>query len=690
MMRARLFGCLLMLACRSSGGARPVCDGVTGMVVTRVAEHPGGGDEVTARLRFQNGIPIAESDLVECLSIDGAQPNGHPTTSIARRPVELAYTLLLVDPGPSRREVDNARGLVEAILKKRPPSEPIAIFRWGAAATQIAPFNTDRRLLLERASAGLVPTDITAPAAEVLGAVAAVLARMGGPATDALRTIVLVSPRAAATAGMAAALDRAQPHLVAWIGGAEQEAPMAALPSGLRFPIGGQTVPALMVSSLSDRLDAYKRHAHYAIGVCGQAERPLQLRFRQGETTSLTLPASLPENRAGLCEPEPIAQGRRGFPARLDLVFTPQQRAVAESAFGDQAGRPPFALGVRVAPEAPLTEATARYRGGAAYGCQRRSYTLELDGESPRFLFRGSAARRFDLVAMCLDRLYLRTFTALQLLAEEGLFPIPFDMIELSIDGVSQGPYLIVEDAADALRAHSSRLSAVVRRLDDPVTDVRWSATTDAEALASYDQILVGSEGMSGRRLESALGDRFDLQAYLTWVALMNLLGSGGYGDQIVFYATETTGPDGSAAAYHLMMGWDEDDLFSACRAGGQAIVDPRGLVSCAQAALDRRIFTDSLLYARYAEVLSSVIERHETERFAGFARGAATRVLSFLERPEARAGLVELRALNPQAITDFEVARRLVEGELSLLVSEFDRNREALSERLDRFRGER
>ena len=613
--------------------------------------------------------------------------------------MDVAYTLLLVDPGAGRRENDTARLLVEAIVKKRPAGEAIAIFRWGAEVTQIAPFNPDRRLLLERLSVGLVPSDTTLPSGEALAAAAAALAATGGPATDALRTVVLVNPRGAATAGLRAALDRAQPHLVVSLGGGDQDAQLAALPAGLRFPIPSQTVPALVVSALSDRLDAYKRHAHYAFGVCGQAEHAVQLRFSEGESSTLSLPAALPDNLPGACQPEALARGERVFPARLDLLFTPEQRALAAAAHLDRAHRPSFDLSVRVAAEAPPLRAFARYRGGdASYGCARRSYSLDLftqDGE-PRFLFPGSAARRFELVAMCTDRMYLRTLTTLKLLAEEGLFPVPFDLIELAIDGVSQGPYLIIENVSESLPVHSSRLSSVIRRRVAPggtttTPEVGWSALgNEGAAQASYLGILGAAMDQSGRRLESALDERFDLQGYLTWVALMNLVGSGGYRDEIFFYAAETTGADGNRADYHLMMGWDEDAVFTDCAAGGQAIVDPRGLVTCAQAELDRGIFLDSLLYARYAEVLSSVVERHRSERFAALARETAARVLAFLEKPEARAGLVELRALDPEAVTSFEVARTLLENELALLLGQFDRQWATLDDRLARFRGER
>jgi hypothetical protein len=687
-MMKRLLAGLMLLGCHH-GAPKPVCDGVSGLVVTRVVEHPGGGDEITARLRFASGVPIAEADLVECLSVQGAP------ASIASRTLEASFTLLLIDPGATRRETDNTRALVDALLKKRPATEPIALFRWGASVTQMAPFNSDRRFLQERLSAGLVPADTVLPATAALAAAAAALTSTGGPAVDALRTIVLVSPRNAAAVGLAAALEGAQPHLVLWLGGTEQERQWTALPAGQRFPVSGQTMPALVVSALSDRLDAYQRHAHYAVGLCGQGQRALRLNFREGETAALTLPAPLPENGGGACVAEELAEGRRRFPAHLALSFTPEERAAAAMAFADRDHRPSFGLGVRVAAEGTPVAATARYRGRASYDCARRSYSLALDGDEPRFLFPGSAARRFELVAMCLDRLYLRSYTVLRLLASEGLFPVPFDLIELEVDGVSQGPYLIFEDPGDSLRTHSSRLSSVVRRAVSPdgagtAPEVRWSATNEADARAAYDLILGGAMGLEGRRLEDALDDHFDLQGYLTWVALMNLVGSGGYADQLLFYAAETTAADGTAAPYHLLAGWDEDDLFAGCRAGARAIFDPRGLVTCAETELDRRIFTDSLLYPRYAEVLSAVLERQPPERFAGFAREAATRVLSFLEQPAARAGLVELAALDPQATTSFEVARRLLEDELALLLSQFEHRHATLEDRLARFRGER
>jgi hypothetical protein len=693
--RAHRGWCLASLALLGGCGRRasdlPACSGVTGTTVTRVVEHPGGGHEMTVRLRFQDGVPIGETDLVRCLSVAApASKNGPPVVSA--RTVAAAYTLLLVDPGLGRRDTDQSRILAEQIARRRPAGEALAIYRWGPELTQVAPFGTDRSVLLERLSIGLTAADPIAPAGAVLAAAASVLAAVGGASADALRTIVLVSPRAATLAGLAGALPAAEPHLVVWIGGSDQlAAASAALPAGLRFPVPATTAPAAVVAALSDRLDAYREHAHYGIGLCGaDGEQPVQIDFSDAPSTSMILPPPMAENRAGACRPGALAMGHRAFPRRLELVLTGAQHAAAAAAYGDRAGRPPFGLAVRVAPDAQPTAATARYRADASYDCARRSYTIELDEPAPRFFFPGFAASKFHLVSMCLDRLYLRTFTTLALMAEEGLFPVPFAMLELVVDGVSQGPYLAFEEAPDSLRVHSSRVTAVMRRDDAggvTAPQVQFSATTAADAVASFQRILDVTAPLGGQRLENALRERLDLDRYLNWVALMNLVGSGAYSDGILFYAAETTAIDGQRADYHLVMGWDQSRLFDECQAPGRgALVDDNGLLDCSRAELDRRIFADPLLYARYAAHLEALVDRQPPQHFAALVDATARRVLGFFQNPEALAGLVELRELNAEATTRFEVARALLDSERELLAAQYTARRATLQAGLSRF----
>jgi hypothetical protein len=295
---------------------------------------------------------------------------------------------------------------------------------------------------------------------------------------------------------------------------------------------------------------------------------------------------------------------------------------------------------------------------------------------------------------MCLDRLYLRTATTLALMAEEGLFPVPFDLVELVVDGVSQGPYLAFEDAAESLRVHNSRVTAVLR--PDPAgalapPQVQFSATTAADAVASYQRILDATAMLSGQRLELALRDRLDFDRYLTWVALMNLIASGGYADEIFFYAVETTGADGLRSDFHLMMGLEQSQAFAACGGQGRGLlVDRSGLLDCSAGALDQRIFVDPLLYSRYVDQLEALISRHSPERFAALIDATARRLLEYLGSPPALAGLVELAAIDREATARPEVARALLDAERELLVTQYTSRRNALLAGLARWRATR
>ena len=70
---------------------------------------------------------------------------------------------------------------------------------------------------------------------------AAVLSSVGDSAQDALKTIVLVSPRATALQQVNDALPTADPHLLLWIGGDQTAAGPLPRPCGLIVDAGGAT-----------------------------------------------------------------------------------------------------------------------------------------------------------------------------------------------------------------------------------------------------------------------------------------------------------------------------------------------------------------------------------------------------------------------------------------------------------------
>ncbi len=699
---------LTVVAC---GGDDP-CDRLADGQIARAADHGGAGLEVAVALSFQDGVPV-EADLGRCLAVSGPAVGA---TAVARRPREIAFTLLLVDPGASAAENARARAAVRAVLAQRPADERVAIYRWGAETTQVAPFLADRPVLAERLTEGLAPAGGSiAPPAEALAVAGAALAGLSAPGTVAQRTLVIVTARAHPALPATGAGDGT---LVVWLGPEAAQASAAALSTGLRFSFAAADVNAATadasavtpdldaavagssgeasslsaaVAELSARIDAYQRYGHYAVAACGVPPGGA-LAVRAGRAPPRPVRPLIAEDAAGgSCDAPRLAQAGPPQPRRIELVFTPEQKAAA-AALHQQRSREDFPVAVRMSPDSQPVQATAHYRGEGSYACPRRNYSVNLAGRTPRFVFPGFAQDKFHLVSMCRDRFYLRNLLVLTTLAAEGLFPVPFDLIELVVDGQEQGMYLLLENAADSLRVQQAGVRAVLRRYKVPAVaattpEVRWVAAPapESEALASYHGILAGVSGLQGAALEAGLRRRFHLDGYLLWTAILNGFQSGDYVDEVFFYATESTDAAGARSDYHLVMGWDQDDAFSTCHFGGAlAIQDPAGLLGCSESELDRRIFSDPLLYRRYAEVLGRWLDRFTVERFAGRLRETADRLLVHLRKPAVLAAMTEL-GLDANAADGFALVTTLMAGELELLVTQYDERRASLRARLEK-----
>ena len=527
-----------------------------------------------------------------------------------------------------------------SLSARRPAGERLAVFRWAAETTQVVPFLADRAVLEERLAAGLAPraaatpttSEPIAPAAEAIAVAGAALSGLSAPGTIAQRTLVVVSARPLPPLD-AQALEAAGANLVAWLG-----------------PAAGGSAAAL-----SDRIDAHQRHGHYVVGACGVAAGA-ELSVRAGSAPLRTVLAPpVADGAPGTCDAAALAQRGPELPKRIELVFTPEQKAAADALHGRRS-RDDFDLSVRMSPRSPAVAATAHFRGEGTYACARRSYSVNLAGKSPRFVFPGFAQDKFHLLSLCQDRFYLRNLLVLTTLAAEGLFPVPFDLVELVVDGKEQGVYMLVENVADSLRVQQSGVRSVVRRYKVPGVpatspEVRWVAppATDGDAAARYHQILEGVAGLQGAALEAGLRARMHLDQYLLWTAILNGFQSGDYVDEVFFYATESTDAAGQRSDFHLVMGWDQDDAFATCHFGGTlAIHDPAGLLGCSESELDRRIFGDPELYRRYAQVLGRWLERFTVERFARTLRGTADRLIGPLQKPDRPAG--DDRALGDQS----------------------------------------
>lgn len=254
---------------------------------------------------------------------------------------------------------------------------------------------------------------------------------------------------------------------------------------------------------------------------------------------------------------------------------------------------------------------------------------------------------------MCYDDRYLKTALVGSMAADLELFPHEFSYVRLITENPlnssagdrweNDGLYLLMDDPTTSIERSRVRTAAVVRRRNDAVRltephkgtpDVKRPkdrssgggkeevSLVERATRARYDQIgfiaavcssreggggsmgkQSGAGGSPSGECRTALDKLVDVEQYLRWLALMTLVHSGDYVDEAWFFASEEL--LGATPWRFAMHAWDPDDSFQSCHHGGEnAIVDPHGLLYCAEGDLDKVLLRSPEMYAAFVDTL--------------------------------------------------------------------------------------
>jgi hypothetical protein len=639
------------------GSAKPAqCAQLVRAELERQVGFPGAGHQLDVRLVTKDGVLQPATDFAPCMQLRDAQSTQPITAAVVQHPAEAAFTLLLVAAGPTPDASAEAQSVADALLTARPSDERIAIYRWGEDVVQLDNFGTDRTHSRDQLHMRLgTRTGAPLPIEQALAAVRTDLLRLEDDAVAALRSVVVIAPEAEIEA--VPQPDATGSVSVLWLVRSATSAASAAADRGSIFTLTSPEQIAPRVGEVSKHLDLQRTAGFYSLGICTDGtERSLRLEL--GDTTptlDLVVKDSLEEEFGGSCDPARIAMGERNYADTLQLRFSPEQRATYDQTLS-MLLLDDFVGALQLLPALQPTPVTMHLHGEHSLECARKSFTIDLDRSRGRHLMPSSSTDEYNLIMTCQDEFYIHQLTASQLFRELGLFPLRSAVVELMIDDRSNGTYLLLEKYKEQLIQDFSRVTAVIRRRNDAVDvapEVKFAAVDEAAALADYAQILPDAlRGLSDAALERTLRERMDLDRYLTWIALNNVLGSGDYVDELIFYATETRDPNsGARRSYFTPMAWDTDDTFSPCHdASINALFDPMGLLTCAESDFDRFIFADPHIYALYVDVLSRVLDFATEERFMQTLQHTKDVLYPFLERDSVRTANVEFRDWVPGA----------------------------------------
>lgn len=621
------------------------------------------------RLEDASGAALG-AEFQACLLVTDSECQAVP---VALEPAPArSITALLVRPLADPAANAALAGALADFIDGRPEGEPIGVFRWGATVTQISTPTADRGRLHHLVASGLQALDgDSMPIVDAIAAVADPLVSIRRDSHLSLRQLLVVAPGHAELEPGALELGGDKAHLrVELLAAAEVE-------------------PALLDAGA--RLDAALGAGELLIRQCG-LDGPLGLHIHTaggGPTLALPDPQVPGADQAEgprVCDPADDGL-TPALPGVLEIDFSPMERLDYEARLA-ALSKEAFYGAVRSELNAPGVHARVKLKlhGQGSLDCERKSLSINLTDDLARQWLPDSGTDQFILVSMCKDDRYITQFTANLLMAEHGLFAPKFRMVELVIGGESQGAYLLVETPQTVLERDSTRPRVIVRRTSDiegDAPELHFAAGDEAQALAAYETFISQAEALHGDELLAWLDRAVDLDQYLRWIAVMSLLRSGDYIDEVFFMSTEVTGPDASAQDHFSISTWDQDDIFSNCHNGGlNAILDPHGLLNCAESRLDHAIFSEPAVYERFAGVLGQTLTWLDQAAFDAATHASEDRVLEILVRDEARAAMVELLADNPAAIA-YEVAEEEVLARGAALRKRFGERRKLIVELL-------
>jgi hypothetical protein len=645
---------------------------IANMAIVRFESDPSGGREITLRVEDADGnIPADVSASIDVRWADDT------SAEFAAAPVALdpGFTAILVRGSADAGAQADIVAELEAFAELRPDGERLAIYRWGDVVEQLGNFTADsaRFELLAQRFGELTVSTTAIDTDDAIRAVAEVAREIGGLAPRGMRAVAVIGADTATRDAVADDILTAVP--VVWIPTDAADTDIARIEA-------------------SARIDDLAADAHYAITLCGPtdfATAAVSVAGVPGDL-SVPLPATLPEQIGGTCALEDLGEDNRAYTPVIDFVFTPAQRTI----FDDRVAGPSeadFDLSVRLAPGEELVTATAHLRGQGSLGCARKSYTVNMTGPLVRYLMPESAINEFHLISMCADNRYIEQYTANQLEQILGVFPLKFRYVEVRLDGVTSGVYLLLEKTFEELRRDSSGARSVLRRRFAPPDDfveVKWARNDENQAAIDAMDTFIASIGLlSGSALETALETRLDLDQYLTFIAAQTIWRNGDYVDEAFYLSTDTLDATGTADDFFETMGWDADDLFSGCHySGDHAFIDPNQIAYCAEAEIDHVILGDALMYDRFVDKVEQLLTTGLTVAdFSAALEKTRADILPWFERADICAASVKLLEANPGA-TDPMVAQADISQAIDNLDAAFTARHALLLQRIATYRG--
>lgn len=284
-----------------------------------------------------------------------------------------------------------------------------------------------------------------------------------------------------------------------------------------------------------------------------------------------------------------------------------------------------------------------RTRGKSSLLYPRKGFNLSFDEP---FLIEEIGLSKIALNNLAQDQNYWRNRLSYLLLAEMGIFPMVNQFVEMSINGKSQGVFLLVEKTEGYTKRVGMDL--LVRRNEDGAIRIEYNRLDDGKALVKeFNQVEGLFSKFEGSALFREIEKIVDLDRYFRWLAVNHILRNGDYTDEAFFYY------DPESLNFKLVP-WDYDDIFSREPHEGTTHHNQmikNGLLFSGEVGFERKLDKNEFLYNKYMDEFEKTLQYLDEILIRNLFEQVYSELVAFYQDPE----IIAMSKYDKFGITDLE-----------------------------------
>lgn len=288
-----------------------------------------------------------------------------------------------------------------------------------------------------------------------------------------------------------------------------------------------------------------------------------------------------------------------------------------------------------------------RTRGKSSLRYPRKGLNLSFDDQ---FQIEDVRPSKIALNNLAQDQNYWRNRFSYLLLSEIGIFPMFNQFAEMSINGRSQGIFLVVEKTDSYTKRIGVKL--LVRRDENGAIRTEYNLLdSDKSLVKQFNRVEGLFSKYEGPSLYQEIEKVIDLDRYFRWLAVNHILRNGDYTDEAFFYYDQET-------SNFKLLAWDYDDIFSQGPHEGKErrnLAMRNRLLFSGEVVFDLKIDRNQFLYTKYLDEFEKTLDYFDEGLIKSLFDRVYSELKPFYQNPE----IISMSQYDKFGLTDMETLQK-------------------------------